>query len=153
MINAVFNLRSFWDGRANNIFNGVDPFGPRNVNARVLEVQSGGSVAQIQVEFKNSSLASQAVGPPGSDFETTCGGRSFLKLGKKMLSVPPLALQRVHHQDSVLGGLSAQPANGLTVASYVLLIEAAISDRFWDSNELFDANKNVIGTGTPGQHR
>ena len=72
--------------------------------ARVLEVQSGGSVAQIQVEFINSSLASQAVGPPGSDFETTCGGRSFLKLGKKMLSVPPLALQRVHHQDSVLGG-------------------------------------------------
>ena len=149
VINAVFNLRSFWDGRANNIFNGVDPFGPRNVNARVLEVQSGGSVAQIQVEFENSSLASQAVGPPGSDFETTCGGRSFLKLGKKMLSVPPLALQRVHHQDSVLGGLSAQPANGLTVASYVLLIEAAISDRFWDSNKLFDANKNVIGTGTP----
>jgi cytochrome c peroxidase len=147
VINAVFNLRSFWDGRANNIFNGVDPFGPRNVNARVLEVQSDTSVAQIQVAFENSSLASQSVGPPGSDFEMSCAGRSFLKMGKKMLSVPPLALQRVHHQDSVLGGLSAQPANGLTVASYVPLIQAAISDRFWDSDKLFDANKNESVTG------
>ncbi len=149
VINAVFNLRNFWDGRANNVFNGVDPFGPRNTAARVLEKQ-GTSVVQIPVEFINSSLASQAVGPPGSDFETTCGGRSFLKLGKKMLSVPPLALQRVHHQDSVLGGLSAQPANGLTVASYIPLIQAAISDRFWDSDILFDANKVPTGnTGPP----
>jgi hypothetical protein len=27
-INAVFNFANFWDGRANNIFNGVNPFGP-----------------------------------------------------------------------------------------------------------------------------
>jgi cytochrome c peroxidase len=149
VINAVFNLRNFWDGRANNVFNGVDPFGPRNVNARVLEVQSDTSVDQIQVEFENASLASQSVGPPADGTETTCGGRSFLKLGKKMLSLPPLALQRVHHRDSVLGGLSAKPANGLTVASYVPLIQAAISDRFWDSDKLFDEGKNEIGSGTP----
>ncbi len=48
MINAVFNFRNFWDGRANNVFNGVDPFGLRNQNATVLKkdgcVVSGGDV-------------------------------------------------------------------------------------------------------------
>ena len=68
-----------------------------------------------------------------------------------MLSVPPLALQRVHHQDSVLGSLSAQPANGLTVASYIPLIQAAISDRFWDSDKLFDANKERDRYGNAGR--
>ena len=36
MINAIFNFRNFWDGRANNVFNGVDPFGRRNEDARVV---------------------------------------------------------------------------------------------------------------------
>ena len=31
MINAVFNHRNFWDGRANNIFNGINPFGERGL--------------------------------------------------------------------------------------------------------------------------
>ena len=30
VVNAAFNYRNFWDGRANNIFNGVDPFGRRS---------------------------------------------------------------------------------------------------------------------------
>ncbi len=30
VINAVYNFRNFWDGRANNVFNGVDPFGERS---------------------------------------------------------------------------------------------------------------------------
>ena len=32
-INAVFNFRNFWDGRANNTFNGVNPFGRRAITA------------------------------------------------------------------------------------------------------------------------
>ena len=32
-INAVFNFRNFWDGRANNTFNGVNPFGRRAILA------------------------------------------------------------------------------------------------------------------------
>ena len=28
VFNAVFNFRNFWDGRANNIFSGLTPFGP-----------------------------------------------------------------------------------------------------------------------------
>lgn len=33
MINAVFNHRNFWGLRAQNLFNGVSPFGNRDVNA------------------------------------------------------------------------------------------------------------------------
>ena len=147
VINAVFNHRNFWDGRANNIFNGVDPFGYRNEDARVLEMQ-GGSVVAVQVAFENSSLASQAVGPPLSDFEMSCAGRIFPKLGKKLLSLPPLADQRVHPNDSVLGGLSNAPGNGLTT-DYAALIQAAFPSRFWDSNLLFDSEQRQIGSGDP----
>ena len=35
VINAIFNDRNFWDGRAQSDFNGVDPFGSRSTAARV----------------------------------------------------------------------------------------------------------------------
>ena len=153
VINAAFNHRNFWDGRANNIFNGVDPFGQRNTAARVIEMQ-GSSAVQIQVAFENASLASQSVGPPTSDFEMSCSGRNFMKIGKKVISLEALQGQRVHPNDSVLGAVSAHPKDGLDGPGnngivYATLIENAIADRFWDSNKLFDAAKNEIGTGSP----
>ena len=33
VINAVYYFRNFWDGRANNVFNGLDPFGMRSAFA------------------------------------------------------------------------------------------------------------------------
>ena len=39
-INAIFHDRSFWDGRANRYFNGVNPFGDLDPNARVLKASS-----------------------------------------------------------------------------------------------------------------
>src|SRR4051795_7343068 len=66
VINAVFNFRNFWDGRAQNDFNGVNPFGSRDGNARVAEVAPGGGVDRVKVSLADSSLASQAVGPPGN---------------------------------------------------------------------------------------
>src|SRR6476660_8912302 len=36
MINAVFNFRNFWDGRARHEFNGVNPIGDLDPTARVL---------------------------------------------------------------------------------------------------------------------
>jgi cytochrome c peroxidase len=146
VINAAFNHRNFWDGRANNIFNGVDAFGQRNTAARVLEA-NGGSVMPVQIALQNSSLASQAMAPPLADFETSCANRIFAKIGKKLLSVQPLGLQKVHKKDSVLGPYRAAP-RGLNT-DYQTLIEAAISDRFWNSDKLFDAAKNEIGAGAP----
>jgi hypothetical protein len=37
VINAVFNFRNFWDGRAQNEFNGVNPFGSRDRDAKVVK--------------------------------------------------------------------------------------------------------------------
>ncbi|TME26069.1 MAG: hypothetical protein E6I75_26860 [Chloroflexi bacterium] len=42
VINAVFNFRNFWDGRANDTFNGVNPFGPRDTNAHVWKLLEPG---------------------------------------------------------------------------------------------------------------
>jgi len=50
VINAVFNFRNFWDGRANNVFNGGDPFGMRNPNALVWKKENG-VLRKVQVRF------------------------------------------------------------------------------------------------------
>ena len=147
VFNAAFNHRNFWDGRANNLFNGVDPFGPRNVDARVLEMQ-GAATVPIQLAFENSSLASQAMSPPVSNFEISCAGRTFPKIGKKLLSLQPLALQKVHPNDSVLAPVRHFSGTGLFV-NYQTMIQNAFADRFWDSNKLFDAAQNEIGNGVP----
>jgi len=59
VINAVFNDRQFWDGRANRFFNGVDPFGDHNPNARVWKA-SGSRLSKVRILIDNASLASQA---------------------------------------------------------------------------------------------
>jgi cytochrome c peroxidase len=116
-INSVFNFRNFWDGRANNVFNGIDPFGlhrpfplppdPDPSISRPSEIQvwdsSTYSYTQTRVAIFNSSLASQAVGPALSDFEMSCGGKTFPELGKKLLALQPLRQQKVRSDDSALG--------------------------------------------------
>jgi cytochrome c peroxidase len=70
VINAVFNFRNFWDGSASNIFNGVNALGPRDPNAFVLKATGLRRLQDVKVRIDNSSLASQAVRPPLSAFET-----------------------------------------------------------------------------------
>ena len=150
VINAVFNYRNFWDGRAQRTFNGVNPFGAGDPNAHLLQVDPNNPNATIDVTLRlsNSALASQAVGPPGSDVEMSAAGRPFVKMGKKMLTLTPLALQQVAPDDSVLGSLSASPNNGLTT-DYVSMIKAAFLDKWWSSGVVVDANSNMLHTGTP----
>ncbi len=136
VINAVFNFRNFWDGRANNYFNGNNPFGAADVNARVFVVskKTGGLEAKA-IQIPNSSLASQADGPPLSPFEMSCNGRTFPKLGKKMLSLTPLGKQIVASDDSVLGSVSKAPKKGIA-GSYSSMIKAAFQPEFWNSNQM-----------------
>jgi cytochrome c peroxidase len=150
VINAVFNYRNFWDGRAQRTFNGVNPFGAGDPNAHLLQVDPNNPASTIEVTLRlsNSSLASQSVGPPGSDVEMSAAGRPFVKIGKKMLTVTPLALQQVAPDDSVLGSLSAAPGNGLNT-TYVSMIQAAFLPKWWSSNVVVDANSNVLFNGTP----
>src|SRR5207249_9044930 len=75
----------------------------------------------------NSSLASQAVGPPNNPTEMSCEGRTFNvpnSLAAKMLARTPLRQQFAHPQDSVLGGITNWPNPGLS-RSYTQLISDA----------------------------
>ena len=159
---AAFNLDNFWDGRARFVFNGGSVFGASDPTAHVfinpglatdgagffggatngdvrpelLEEEEAAELAEQPVRIKFSSLGSQSVGPPLSEFEMSFFGRNWAKIGKKMLqghtgagtggiqqqgngapqqplsnrvnAVVPLANQRVATDDSVLGPFSNQ---------------------------------------------
>lgn len=132
-VNAVFNYVNFWDGRANNIFNGSSPIGPLDTEAGVW-INLGGVSApvlgKVKVAIPNASLASQATGPPLSSVEMSYAARTWPELGKKMLGLAPLAQQLVSPTDSVLGGLSKSPANGIT-ATYDQMIKDAFQAKYW----------------------
>ena len=133
-INAVFNYRNFWDGRANNVFNGVNPFGSRDPNAKVLEVQGDGSSQWTSIALPNASLASQAVGPALSDFEMSCANRTFQDLGRKLLALKPLGKQDIHAQDSVLRASVDPTGHGLK-ETYPDMIKAAFDPRWWSATD------------------
>ncbi|MBS1173712.1 MAG: Methylamine utilization protein mauG, partial [Proteobacteria bacterium] len=141
-INAVFNFRNFWDGRASNVFNGVSPFGPRDPDARVLQANADGSLSWVKVALENASLASQAVGPPLSDFEMSCGNKTFRDLGRKLVSMRPLADQDVHAADSVLAAYRRPGGKGLK-HTYGQLIRAAFDPRWWDSRQVVDGYSQI----------
>jgi cytochrome c peroxidase len=136
-INAVFNHRNFWDGRANNIFNGVSPLGRRDVNARVWKRGANGQATPVKIELDNSSLASQAVGPPLSDFEMSCAGRKFPDVGRKLLQLRPLARQQVAIGDSALALFRHPTGKGLWM-SYPALIKAAFRPEWWSATGTVD---------------
>jgi cytochrome c peroxidase len=146
VINAIFNYRSFFDGRANNIFNGRDPFGPRDPSAgidplnSVLVADAFGRLSPFPVALADASLASQAVGPPGSNLEMSCNNRLFEEIGKKILSPDVLALngQPVSATDSVLGAYRSTAGGnkgGLNI-TYTALIKQAFPSQFWSSTQL-----------------
>ncbi|MEA2286211.1 MAG: hypothetical protein QOJ21_2254 [Solirubrobacteraceae bacterium] len=139
VINAVFNFRNFWDGRAQNEFNGVTPFGSRDTSARVGQADASGNVAQVPVILGNSSLASQAVGPPGNPVEMSSDGRTLSDIGRKLLSLRPLREQIVSPGDSVLGGDVADTGRGLK-QSYGDLIRAAFKPEWWNSLDTVTAS-------------
>lgn len=191
---AAFNHDNFWDGRARFHFNGgsvfgqTDPFYHIYVNAigaplaemtNPLDTEENigtwwagnangnedGETAPIRIKF--SSLASQAVGPPLSDFEMAFAGRNWPKIGKKLLQdgVTPLANQLVARNDSRIGRWSNQggsacaglaPADqsgdgttalgkpGLCI-SYPAMIRGAFRNRLWNQVN----NAHLVGTSVP----
>jgi cytochrome c peroxidase len=138
VINAAFNFRQFWDGRANNVFNGNDPFGRRtnlaNPAAGIL-VSQGASLTLLKIEIANASLASQAVGPATSPFEMSCNGRTFSDIGRRLLTGQALSTQMVHPQDSLLSrtpGLINTSGPGLS-STYADLIRKAFYPQYWNN--------------------
>ena len=147
VIDAVFNLTNFLDGRANQVFNGVDASG----TPATLNVDDGAGIIPFAVPvIQPASLASQAMSPPNNPVEMSWAGRTFPELGRKLLSLKPLGRQSVHPFDSVLGNLSAQREPdvgdrlGLTVG-YREMIMAAFQDRFWNSS----GTVSIVTRGVP----
>ncbi|HXJ32477.1 MAG TPA: cytochrome c peroxidase, partial [Candidatus Eisenbacteria bacterium] len=158
VINAVFNHRSFWDGRARNVFNGVNGLGDDDPDARVWRADDPNAPVAVRVRLEDSSLASQATSPPVSDVEMSASGRTFHDLGAKLTRDPgrriaplrPLEHQWVHPDDGVLGPHSRWPRPGLDVDSYRTLIAQAFQRQWWDSPRRFRTGRNgavtVVGT-------
>ena len=139
VINAGFNLRNFWDGRAQTIFNGVNNWGNRDPNARVYRLVSG-VVQPVRVAINDASLASQAAGPPVSDLEMRAAGRPFADLGRKMLALRPLATQAVASDDSVLGTYRHASGVGIAMNSYADWVKAAFAPQWWSGTQTVPVN-------------
>lgn len=133
VINAVYNLRNFWDGRADSFFNGVSPLGFRDPTARV-KAYVDGQIADEKLLIPFSSLASQAVGPPLSDFEMQFANRKFAHIGRKLSGLVPLAGQLIACNDSLLGELSGCTGSGGErglIVNYADLVRDVFDQRFW----------------------
>ncbi|QSA99509.1 cytochrome-c peroxidase [Methylomonas sp. EFPC1] len=130
VINAVFNHRNFWDGRANNVFNGSSPWGDRDPDAGVWVKQNATTLIKQRLHLINSSLASLAVAPPQNTTEMACRNRTLMELGRKLLLRRPLQNQKVHPEDSVLGPYSLNSKPG-TNTLYKLLIMQAFNPKYW----------------------
>lgn len=142
VINAVFNHRNFFNGRAQPDFNGVNPFGNRDGLARVYYVaDTAGAIGKIDVHIGTASLASQAVGPPLNPVEMSANGRTFPDLGRKLLAATPLGLQTVSTKDSVLGGLANTRGKGLKT-TYAALIQKAFQPMWWNSTQTVTIGAN-----------
>lgn len=131
VINAAFNVRNFWDGRANNVFNGFSPFGNRDPDAGIFVTKdASGAAVKVRLALKDASAASQAVGPPGSAVEMSCGGRTFADIGRRMLDTMMLKGQKIAPTDSVLG-----PVSGARRPTYRELIKNAFQPRLWNATQ------------------
>ena len=153
VINAVFNHRQFWDGRAENLFNGVNHLGQRDPDAKLFRADNPRSPIEVRVELTNASLASQAVAPIVSDLEMAVPGRTRLDVarelakakrdqGKRVTKVRPLGLQQVSLTDSVLGSISRWPQKGLDFSSYDEMIKLAFHEKWWKAKKLIRVNED-----------
>lgn len=163
-LNAVFNFRNFWDGRADAFFNGVNPLGFRDPDVAV-KVYYGGIVDSERLRIPFSSLASQAVGPIESDMEmvfhhaASGGGRPHRELGKKLAAAYPLAGQLIDCNDSLLGTLtdcSSLGKNRGLSGDYGTMVRAIFDQRFWgdgaDGDVCLDGDGDLLGTSANACH-
>jgi cytochrome c peroxidase len=138
IINAVFNVRNFWDGRANRLFTGQTPFGASDTTLNAVAWRNG-QLAREAVSVNNASLASQAVGPPMNTAELSYSGRSWPLLGRKMLLLVALSGQLVAADDSVLGLFANPSGTGLKPAyTYSAMVQAAFQPTYWSGTGLVD---------------
>ncbi|MEZ6055813.1 MAG: cytochrome c peroxidase [Planctomycetaceae bacterium] len=139
IFNAVYQDRLLWDGRASHFFNGVSNFGETDSTARVWRAD-GGRLSPVSILLKDAPLASVAVGPPLNDVELTFVGRTFPEIGRKLLSMRPLAHQHVDPTDGTLGKyVSRRRYYGLALEhTYENMIQRAFQPQWWSGTGVVD---------------
>jgi cytochrome c peroxidase len=150
MINGVYLNRIFWDGRGQNLFNGVNPNGALDPNAKIL-ADDGAGLKSEAILIDHSALASQAVGVPGNTTVFTWKGRKFSDMGRKLLNLKPLGKQAVHPADGVLGSVADTASGKGLTTTYAGMISAAFLPRYWnsaattaDGHSLMEANFSLF---------
>ena len=85
-INAVFNFNNFWDGRADNNFNGLNMHGIKDLNAFIYFNAGGVLIHDLIAGPGDSALASQATAPvfSGTSDEMAFAGRTMEDVGRKI---------------------------------------------------------------------
>jgi len=142
IINDIFNHRNFWDGRANNIFNGSSTWGDRDPTAGIWVKTGVRSVVKQRLHLENSSLASLAMGPPLNPSEMSCRGRNLAAIGRKLLMRKPLQNQKVHPEDSHFAkvpNLILSTASGFKPGlntTYKGMITKAFNPKYWSYSSL-----------------
>ena len=140
MFNTVYYVRNFWDGRAGRTFDGFTVTAANEAEAPDVLIARNGGLERQQARLDKASLAAQAVGPALDHLEMSYAGRTWPMLAKKLLRLPPLALQKVAIDDSGLGPLSRKEARGLEERhSYLAMIHSAFEPKFWESSERLNA--------------
>ena len=137
VINAVYNHRQFWDGRAENVFNGVNHLGTRDPDARVVRADDPHAPALVRIELVNASLASQALVPVLSDHEMSAPGRTMLDVAAQITQQAPARAARRSTATTASSARSPRKNHrGLAVDSYDEMIRAAFHSQWWDSTKL-----------------
>ena len=131
VINARFNQRLFWDGRARATFNGLDSLGFRS-HAKGKTIEGGLPHSMILEGFPDAPLVSQAISLLVTSGEMVCDGETLVDIARRLLPMKVLSRQSVHSQDSVLGKYRAPNGYGL-ILTYRELIQRVFSKRLWQA--------------------
>ncbi|MGE5547598.1 MAG: cytochrome-c peroxidase [Solirubrobacterales bacterium] len=131
VINAVFFRRGFWDGRADDVFNGRNPWGRRDPDAIVLK-HAGQGWSRERVAIANLALASLSTDPV-----MLCSDRPLADLGRVVLPRRPLAAQKVNPRDSVLGPYLDGSGVGL-IGRYADWVRKAFRPEWWSGGVVPD---------------
>ena len=89
------------------------------------------SSATCQIE--NASLASQAVGPPTSQLEMSCAGRTLPRHRQEAAAHQAAALQDVDPTDSMLGPFASATAPASSSSTLRDLIKKAFDPKYWSA--------------------
>lgn len=139
VINSTLLSRLFHDGRASDVFNGHDGNGASTPLADEIGkfVVRNQRVTTLQVRIPRAAAASQAVVPLVSDQEMSWHGRRPWHIALKLLDTPPLLLQQVHKEDSLLAPWTHATVHRGLNTTYRKLIEQAFLPALWQAPNSF----------------